>query len=502
MRFSPFAYTVTVSASMTTTQGDAPSGGLLTSMIDDTTKDEVRRRTDLIELCEALGLQPKGKVARCPAHNDAGEGRPNLAIYADNVYCFRCGFAADAFDLVAKVKGCDFPVAYDFLAARLGLPLIGDLRKNGSKSAPRAGGLGYGNGGNGATVYPKPASLPATPSPTLATGETTPAPDLVRGLGYVTQGEGATPYPKPDRPPLPAALVADFATYADAWSYFDQVKTDFAVALGYDKETGRYQVAAPSPWSPPATAEDQVDQVDLPGETRRRSPRVEVFAALLARGVKAATTPAGDWLHREKGITPATQDRFGLVFLAEPRAAAGELVKTFGLDALIDLGVYGKGKDGKPYFAFKRHRLIFPFCWKGEPVDLQGRDVEATGKNDRFRNTGGANPLPYNADALLDAKATGAPIFICEGATDTLAVAQSGRLVVGIVGTGGFKAAWLPYFADLVVYLALDADEAGQKAAVAMTQVFIAAGHRPPKVVKLPAGFKDVNEFFRKEEPK
>ena len=401
MRFSPFAYTETVAASETVTQVDAPPGGLLTSMIDDTTKNEVRQRTDLFDLCEALGLQPKGKTARCPAHAD--QGRPNLAIYPDNVHCFVCNWGGDAFELVAKVKGCDFPTAYDFLAARLGLPLIGDLRKTGARKAGSMG-LGYGNGGNGATVYPKPAPLPATPSPTLATGEpVVEEPQMAgngrkwqsftdqgAGLGYEAQGEGAKAYPKPaDRPPLPADLVANFATFAEAWGYFDQVKPDFAVALGRDAATGRYRVEPP----PLATAADQVDQ---PGETRRRSLRVQVFAALLAQGVKAATTAAGDWLHREKGIEPATQDRFGLVFLTEPRAAAGALVKTFGLDALIDLGVYGKAKDGKPYFSFKTHRLLFPFFWRGEPVDLQGRDVEAADKNRRFRNTGGATPSSWS----------------------------------------------------------------------------------------------------------
>ena len=87
--------------------------------------DDLKKRTDMFELCEALGLQPKGKVARCPAHNDAGEGRPNLAIYSDNVHCFRCGFSADAVGLVEKAKGLDFLEAAGFLAARLGLDVGG-----------------------------------------------------------------------------------------------------------------------------------------------------------------------------------------------------------------------------------------------------------------------------------------------------------------------------------------------------------------------------------------
>ena len=475
--------------------------------------EDLKKRIDMIELCEALGLQPKGKVARCPAHNDAGEGRPNLAIYPDNVHCFRCGFSADAVGLVEKAKGLDFLEAVDFLAARLGLDL-GD--------AGRGRGLRNRAGAKAATPYPKPAPLPSTPSPlpstpspTLATVE--PAAAQGNGLGYEAQGNGATPYPKPadDRPPLPEDQVADFASFAEAWGYFDQVKTNFAAGLSRDRATGRFRVAAPLPSTPATDAGHQVDHADAdhlgadlvsaPGAptTDRRSLRVRVFAALLDQGEPSSATPAGRWLDQVKGITAATQDRFGIVFLADPRAAAGELIARFGLDALVELGIYAKGDakkgDGRPYFVFKRHRLLFPFFWKGEPVDCQGRDWEADDKGGRFRNTASRNPLPYNADDLVVARAAGEPIVICEGATDTLALAQSGRLVVGIVGTGGFKAAWLPYFDGLSVYLALDADKAGQDAAAAIAKVFTDAGHRPPKVVKLPDGVKDVNQFFLME---
>ena len=108
----------------------------------------------------------------------------------------------------------------------------------------------------------------------------------------------------------------------------------------------------------------------------------------------------------------------------------------------------------------------------------------------------------YNADDLVVAKTTGAPVFLCEGATDTLALAQSGRLAVGIVGTAGFKLAWLPYFEGLTVRIAFDADDPGQRAAAEASKTFVAAGHRPPKVVKLPAGVKDVNQLFREGKAK
>jgi len=484
-------------------------------MIDDQVKEDIRSRTDLFELCEALGLQPKGKVARCPAHAD--QGRPNLHLYPKEVHCFACNWHADAFDLVAKVKGFDFPASFDFLAVRLGLPLVEDMRKKGQR-------LGNGNGATVADTYPKPSPLPATPSPTL--GKVT-AVETVEGsgLGYETLETGAPVYPKPPaadqvKPSLPVAQWGEFADFGDAWAYFDSLqgyrrglakKSDVYVVRGLDAagrvvdvvftpppvSVGGATVALPNPAGD--RLDDQVGRAATVSRetTGRRPRRVEVFAALLDQAKPSSTTAAGDWLHREKGISPATQDRYGLCYLDDPKAAAVYLVNTFGLEALLDLGIYGRDKDGKPYFAFKNHRLLFPFFWRGEPVDVQGRDHTTTDKGFRFRNTNGKNPLPYNADALLDAKATGSPVFLCEGATDTLTLAQSGRLAVGIVGTGGFKAEWLEAFAGLDVYLAFDGDGPGRKAAKDVTKVFVDGGHKAPKTIRLPDSIKDVTELFR-----
>lgn len=433
-------------------------------------KEELIDRVTMTDVADWLGLQPAGKKDRhCPAHNDqVGAGhRPNLHLYDKEAHCFVCGFHVDAFGLVAKVKGCDFKGAFDFLAGRVGLPLIQDYRKS---ATGKGRGLGYKAKPKSATVYPNPVKLPDSPSPTLG-GD----------LGNGDRVNGAKPYPNGDdpSPDLPVELWREFDDFASAWAYLDDDQVDgYGRVLGRDPETGRYFVRRPTP-----------------RRHRRQSLRSQVFDTMLGLATPSSRTPVGDWLQSEKGISPATQDAFGLCWLDDPKAVAVELVKTFGLDSLLRFGIYGQGKE-KPYFAFKDHRLLFPFYWKGAPVDIQGRDPQAT-KDRRFRNTGGKNPIPYNADSLIKARATRSSIFICEGATDTLALAQSGRLVVGIVGTGGFKSEWLPYFADLDVYLAFDSDEAGRNAAKKVSTVFVDAGHRPPKVVRLPNGVKDINEFFR-----
>lgn len=448
-------------------------------------------RIKLADLCRELGLEPneKGRVARCPAHND--QNRPNLVIYPKNVHCFACGFNGDAFDLVAKVRGCDFEGAFDFLAGRLGLPLIGDYRKS---TQGKGRGLGYKAGAKPPDVYPKAAPLPDSPSPTLTAG-----------LGNDAQGKKATAYPKPaaDRS-LPAALHRRFDDFADAWAYYQSPElAGYERGLRRDRVAGCYIVTGLTTSVPDPATDGEADDQGEP----RQSPKVEAFAALLGLATPASETQAGDWLKREKGIVFETQDRFGLAWLDDPAAVERDLRGRFDEGSLRRFGILGETEDKgtgakRIYFSFYRHRLLFPFFWRGLPVDIQGRDIDAKDKQGRFRNTSGKNAIPYNADALVAAKTTSTPLFICEGATDTLALAQSGRHVVGIVGTGGFKREWLPQFAGVDVYLALDNDDPGRKAATDISRLFVDAGHPAPKVVTLPEGVKDVNELLRRETAK
>jgi len=229
---------------------ETPPGGLQTSMIEDfdRRKEELLDRATMLEVADALGLEPAGKKDRhCPAHNDTG--RPNLHLYDKEAHCFACGFHADAIGLVAKVKSCDFKASFDFLAGRFGLPLLADGAGDDGAKKGRGRGLGNGNRGEGAKTYPKPSPLPSTPSPTLATrsGELATATkanhaDQVvegaagegSGLGYDVGVEGSSTYPKPveatPRPPaegdgnplLPRDLWRDFETFADAWAYLEE----------------------------------------------------------------------------------------------------------------------------------------------------------------------------------------------------------------------------------------------------------------------------------------
>jgi DNA primase len=90
----------------------------VSGILDEFEKDEVKKGVDIVSLFASFGvhLEKKGKswMGRCPWHEDS---TPSLSVDQEKgLYnCFGCGESGDAFDLVMKEKGLDFPSAVKFL---------------------------------------------------------------------------------------------------------------------------------------------------------------------------------------------------------------------------------------------------------------------------------------------------------------------------------------------------------------------------------------------------
>lgn len=438
--------------------------------------DRLKKDSDLVEVARALGLDPKKSgsryVARCPAHRD--EGRPNLSLDQEKgAMCFRCGYHADVIDLVAKVKNVDKGEAITWLADRLGLR---PDQAQGSRGAKRSNGLGYRGKAKPAPMYPKGADLPPAP-PVASTAITAQAdPD------------------HPTRVVLTWPALARVPTIGGQWRRLEdgRIEAEYTPEelylclslVGYDGPPPAQ--VGPVVGSTAITA--QADQVE--------TLRVKVYRALLEYTQPAADEPVGvAWLRDNKGLSIMTQAAAGVCWLEDWATADRELKATFGVETLDGLGLLTKSGD----LHFKRHRLLFPFWVRAgstvAPVYAQGRNVTAKDKRDRFDNPSGSVPCPYNPEAITEARATARPVFLCEGATDTLTLTQAGYLACGIVGTQGFKPDWAKHFAGLSVFLAFDGDPPGREAAQKVGDVFVAQGLPAPRAVNLPDG-QDVTDYF------
>lgn len=459
--------------------------------------EELKTRLDIVEVARQCGLDPKKSgsswVARCPAHPDKSEGRPNLALHpTKGAKCFRCGWKGGVVDLAMKARGETFGEAVDWLARLAG------LSPQGEGKPAKGSGLGYKGKGQGPAMYPKAEPLPpdppafALPWPAVRIiGDPPPDPGLVLSEGLANTQDDRLPW-------------AGFDTFEDleaatGRAYVAVVETTRRLGLDVDDpSTATHDQVAP--------LLDEYRRLDsawavalgLAGEgtaqTARPTLRVRVFEAFLAY-----TTPVGEvdppraaaWLRDKKGLSVETQEAAGLRWLTDWAAADKGLKEAFDVETLKTFGlVTDKGR-----LHFERHRLIFPFWVKGKPVFLQARNIDAQGDDRRFDNPSGSVPCPYNVDALGEAHRTGRPVFICEGPTDTLTLRQSGRLAVGIIGTQGLKPDWVADFEGLEVYLAFDGDKPGREAALKVADLFVAQGLPAPKIVPLPDG-QDVTDFF------
>lgn len=126
--------------------------------------DELKAAIDLAELAQTLGLEVKGKVARCynaQAHAH-GDKTPSLGFYkgqdgAGRYKCFACGVDGTALDLYMAVRGVDLVTAARELAELYGLT----PRTSGPMPTRRPSAAGAGRAPTPATPSTKgPASAP------------------------------------------------------------------------------------------------------------------------------------------------------------------------------------------------------------------------------------------------------------------------------------------------------------------------------------------------------
>ncbi len=435
---------------------------------------DLKARINIVEIADELGLEPKRSgasfFARCPSHND--QGRPNMAIHPKKgAICFRCGYKADVIKLVADVRyHGDQGQAIQYLANKAGMT---ESKPSSRRPAP----------------IPKGASLPEEePAKTEYSWDSLtvtfpPGANVVA----VKRGSGERQWTRLDDGRVKVTYDQDellFALYFGGYSLTPEELDGLSVD----------EIA----WILSGVFDCDLSAGQIKTTSTRPSLRIVIMEALLTYGQTDINSPGHIWLRDKKGISQATQTAFGLTWLDWERASVG-LIQSFGVEALDRIGLMTRDKkSGTPLeLRFKKHRLLFPF-WitvgRRYPTYIQGRDINA-GKEYRFDNLAGSVPCPYNFDAVLEARREGKPVFLCEGATDTMTLFQNGYKSVGIVGTQGFKPEWVKYFDGLQVYIATDPDQPGREAAKKIAGVFVEQGRYSPKIIQLPEG-QDVTDYF------
>lgn len=219
------------------------------------------------------------------------------------------------------------------------------------------------------------------------------------------------------------------------------------------------------------------------------------------------------WMVEDRGIAPEVVASCRLRFCGkEYKDIIVALTDRFGEAALLDAGLLKRSKTGQSvgsfwhYYAKMAGFLVIPYISGGRPLYLKVRPPVSKAKAERmqlvrFMNTAGVIPCPYNVDILTTRPDR---VLVCEGESDTWTALSAGFAAVGIPGSNGFKAEWVELFRGLVdadgrsaVFLAFDADPAGNRGAADVADFFLKAGLPVPRRVPLPAG-QDLTDYFLK----
>ncbi|RKX21207.1 MAG: hypothetical protein DRP35_04800 [Candidatus Zixiibacteriota bacterium] len=195
---------------------------------------------------------------------------------------------------------------------------------------------------------------------------------------------------------------------------------------------------------------------------------------------------ATDWLTK-RGISIKTIDLMKIKYAKEPSQILNSLKSQFSTDRLIESGLLNKHGN----LFCNNHPLIWVYSNDGLPCYFQGRTLDKNIKPKEM-NISAPIPAPYNIDVLMKKPKT---IIICEGVTDCLTLIEHNYSAIGVIGVNGFKKEWFPYFKNIKVKVAFDADLAGQQRSYELVQKFHQLEMSAEKVY-LPIE-NDVNRFFQ-----
>jgi len=171
--------------------------------------------------------------------------------------------------------------------------------------------------------------------------------------------------------------------------------------------------------------------------------------------------------------------------------------------AKLNVTNFSGGSDFSDYFY-----LVFPiYSEYNDPVGISGRtllsdeDRKLVGipkyKNSSYKKADILYGLNKSKNFILEEN----NVFVTEGYFDYISMSKNGlKNSVAICGTAFSKKHFLKLarYADKITFI-LDSDEAGQKSAERIYNKFINKGIRL-RFLKLPDGFKDVDEYFSSSE--
>ncbi len=490
--------------------------------------EEVKRRVDIVEVGLWLGLplRRKGKyfVCRClyPERHRRGDRKAEHLCFdpvRQTYGCFACGYFGDAIDLVMRVRGVDFKQALEMLAEYAGISPpqrhnVTTPARRDSKAAQRR---------DAATLHTRPTpspspvitSTPGISSPKAPTATPPKAPHLPaqrrfdvttppsRDSAAVRRCDAVTLHCDPLHSALSSPIWRIYQTLLDLSPLSDQaleylqsrgIQPEMALAarLGWIEDPAallaelrrrfgdhllaqagllsasgrlifsRHRLIWPILWLlPPGQADDEPPEgpdaaAHAAGEPQAPSSPAAAAAdsAQAPRQAPKAESPAAAGPPQAaQGPTSQSQAPGGPGEAPQMPRQGGQLAPDQRLPGrLQEPPMPGAVRLGE------EEGEAVPIYLVGEAI---GRRPEDAPKRLNLRRP---IPAPFCAHLLFWAE-PGEKVLICEGPVDTLLAVQAGYVAIGLPGAGAWRPEWARWLLPFEVYLALDPDPAGRRAA-------------------------------------
>jgi DNA primase len=206
-------------------------------------------------------------------------------------------------------------------------------------------------------------------------------------------------------------------------------------------------------------------------QTKLSTETFDLLAHTMLESSPISASPRGsEYLSRRGLLGAAKADGWGV--LAETRSGVAMVVTTIiaavGEDAWKSSGMCNESGE----ITFPANVLLVP--WRdpaGAVTTIQRRVLDPDAKGHRYVFPAGRAPtLPYGIEKILLGSEV-ADLALVEGASDTLAYRalcardRKLRVVLGLPGVSAWRSPWAEYARGRVAHVALDADEAGDRAA-------------------------------------
>lgn len=195
---------------------------------------------------------------------------------------------------------------------------------------------------------------------------------------------------------------------------------------------------------------------------------------------------------KKRGYFNKIIQSFHVKDIVQPYEIEKFLLKNFDKSRLLKSGLMVI-RQGKIHLIWWDHTILFPFYEDGRILYIQGRRLSENPP--KYMGLSGIKKPLYNRDVLKNLPC-GAPVFICEGITDTLTATQLGYVAVGVLGAASFNKSWVTELNNFRIIIVPDADNAGEMFERKIRECFLEKGHIVESI-KLSEG-TDLTDFLTK----